>query len=379
MRIFKLRDVLPQVPNLLLRRRLKFKFELLPFEARGISWKKRWNFLMAGLNQFFLPSRPLGYPVIAQVEPANVCNLQCPLCFTVSQNPSRPPAFLSLQRFRQFIDELGDYLLLIVLWNWGEPFLNPHLTSLIAYAAAKNILVHTSTNGNVSFSEETADQIIDSGLASLVFGVDGALPETYRTYRQGGDLERVKENIRLLVRAKKRKSSATPLLTLRFVAMQHNEAELPLAEKMARDLGVDFFSVKSVDMHPDQGKDLERHFCPSAAKYQRYEYIDGTLKRVKRPFECMRPWKRITLDALGQVISCEYDYKNFHAFGEAGDGASALKAWKSKSARIFRQHFHKGHNGYYHCKTCTYKDLRGESCILEACPVSPPGRGAENP
>ncbi len=51
MKIFKYKQVLPQLPNLLLRGRMNFKFELLPFTVTGISWKKRWNFLVAGVIQ----------------------------------------------------------------------------------------------------------------------------------------------------------------------------------------------------------------------------------------------------------------------------------------------------------------------------------------
>jgi radical SAM protein with 4Fe4S-binding SPASM domain len=377
MKIFKFRDILPQVHNLLFRGRLRFKFEHLPFEARGITGKKKWNFVVAGLNQFFLPSRPLGYPVIAQVEPANVCNLDCPLCFTASKTSSRAPALLPFDTFKQFIDEVGDYLLLIVLWNWGEPFLNPDIFRIIEYAASKNILVHCSTNGNVVFTDETADRIAVSGLTSLVFGVDGADPATYRAYRKGGDLERVKENIRTLVRAKKRISSSTPLLTLRFVAMRDNEAELPLVEKMAHELGVDFFSIKSVDMPPELGNNLDQTYRPGKEKYRRYEYIDETYTRIKKPFVCMRPWKRITLDASGEVISCEYDYKNLHSFGQIEKGNSVLNLWKSAVSKTFRQNFHKGHNNFYHCKDCTYKDLRMEDCIIGAYPVC--GHGQRRP
>ena len=369
MKIFQFKKILPQVPNLLFRGRLKFKFEKLPFEARGLTWKKRWNFVAAGLNQFFLPSRPWGYPVIAQVEPANMCNLECPLCFTTSIISSRAPALLSFQTFKQFIDDLGDYLLLIVLWNWGEPFLNPHLCRIISYAATKNILVHSSTNGNVRFDDEMADKIVDSGLASLVFGVDGASPETYKAYRKGGDLERVKENIRTLVRAKRRKSSSTPLINLRFVVMQHNEVELPRAEEMARQLEVDFFSIKSVDTPPQLGKNPDQIYRPVEKKYRRYEYVKDTYTRVKKPFVCMRPWKRFTLDASGEVISCEYDYKNLHSFGSIGDGNHGLEVWKSKQSQVFRRHFHKGHNNFYHCQTCSYKDLRTDDCIIEARPI----------
>jgi len=371
MKIFKFKAVLPQIPNLLFRGRMKFKFELLPFEARDIPWKKKWNFLVAGLNQFFLPARPWGYPVTAQVEPANICNLQCSLCFTTSQTGSRPSALLPFETFKRFIDDVGDYLLVMVLWNWGEPFLNPDIFKIIQYAASKNILVHTSTNGNVMFDDETADKIVDSGLNSLVFGVDGATPETYKKYREGGDLERVKENIRAVVRAKKRKASPNPLLNLRFVAMKHNEQELPLVKEMAHELGVDFFSIKSVDMPPGLGENLEQMYRPENEKYRRYEYFDGAYIHKKKPFVCMRPWKRITLDALGQLISCEYDYKDQHSFGSIANGNanSTLEVWRSQAAQTFRRHFAKGHNDFYHCKACTYKDIRTEECNIAAFPI----------
>jgi hypothetical protein len=84
MKIFSISDVVPQLPNIFFRRRMKFYFELLPFEVKGLSARKIRNFFLAGLNQFFLPSKPLGHPVIAQVEPTNFCNLSCPLCLTTS-------------------------------------------------------------------------------------------------------------------------------------------------------------------------------------------------------------------------------------------------------------------------------------------------------
>jgi radical SAM protein with 4Fe4S-binding SPASM domain len=378
MKIFKIFDVLPQIPNILFRGRFKFKFEHLPFEARGITWKKKLNFLIAGLNQYFLPSRPLGHPAIAQVEPSNICNLECPLCLTASVTQSRPPALLPFDTFKKLIDDVGDYLLLLILWNWGEPFLNPDIFKMIAYAATKNIIVYTSTNGNVAFDGNTADQLVESGLAGLVFGVDGATPETYSSYRKKGDLERVKENIRTLVRAKKRKNSPTPIISFRFVAMQHNEAELPLAEKMAGELGADFFSIKTVDMPPVLGKNLDQTYRPRKKKYRRYDYIDNTYVREKKPFQCMRPWKRVTLDSSGEIISCEYDYKNLHSFGNIGNGQLPMEVWKNKHSREFRRLFHKGHNAFYHCKSCTYKDLRMEDCIFGAYPTRSGGSGVHN-
>jgi radical SAM protein with 4Fe4S-binding SPASM domain len=365
MRIFEFRDVLFQLPNLLFRRRLKFNFELLPFEARELSLKKIRNFFMAGLNQFFLPEKPFGYPVIAQVEPTNFCNLTCPLCLTTSQTNSRPKSTLSFDTFKAFIDELGDYLLLIILWNWGEPFLNPDIIKMIKYAKSKNILIHSSTNGNVKFDNEKADELVKSGLDSLVFAVDGATQETYSKYRKGGDLNIVLENIRSVVRAKKRLSSKTPQLNVRFVVMQHNEKELPMVQKLADELEVDFFTIKTVDLPPAHGDNLDNNYAPEDTRYRRYEYKPETYTRKEKLFECMRPWKRITLDVSGEVVSCEYDYNNSLSFGNINKEKSALTVWKGTKARELRKKFNRGNNSFYHCKDCSYKNNVFNDCIIE--------------
>lgn len=364
MKIFSLKDIVPELPGLIFRRRLKFKFERIPFEVEGLALKKIGNFFLAGLNQYLLPSKPLGHPVIAQVEPANFCNLSCPLCLTTSETRARPASLLSLETFKGFIDELGDYLLLIILWNWGEPFLNPDLFKMISYAKARKIVVHSSTNGQIRFDGAAAGELVESGLDSLVFGTDGVTPETYAQYRKGGNLERVVENIKTLVREKERQGSLTPRLTLRFVAMRQNEKELPLAYRLAQDLGVDYFAVKSVDMPPALGQNLDRIFAPGTPAYQRYEYEKESFRRKNRPFTCMRPWKRITLDALGEVIPCEYDYKNVHKFGGLKKGKTGLSAWKGSQARKFRKGFNRGNNSYYLCENCTYKNRVAEDCTI---------------
>jgi len=365
MRIFKFKEVFPQLGQLLFRKRFRFQFEMIPYEVENLPLKKIMNFFIAGLNQYIPRSRPFGYPVFTQVEPANFCNLSCPLCLTVSETAVRTKALLSLNVFQKFIDDLGEYLLLIVLWNWGEPFLNPDIYKMIAYAKARGILIHTSTNGNVDFNENKALEMVDSGLDTIIFGVDGATQETYSLYRVGGDLERVKENIRTIIRVRDQRRASTPRINLRFVVMRHNEHEIPLIETIAKELKVDYLTFKTVDLVPELGADLDNQYAPSIEKFRRYEYDVSTFRRKSRPFKCIRPWKRITLDALGEIISCEYDYKNSHSFGNLNDGLSALDVWKSDAASAFRKHFHFGWNDEYpFCKDCTFKNRVADDCTV---------------
>ena len=364
MQIFHLPEVAPEIPRLFLSGRFGFKFEMLPYMAENIPLAKAINFFKAGLNQYALPGTPFGMPAIAQVEPANFCNLECPLCLTTSITHSRPRALLPFGTFTNFMDEVGDHLLLLIFWNWGEPFLNPDFFRMVAYAKAKGVVVHTSTNGNLPLTRERAEELVESGLDSLVVAVDGATQETYAKYRKGGSLERVIENTRMILRIRELRKSPTPRINMRFVVMQHNEGELEDTRNLARKLGVDYFTLKTVDMPSARGNDLDRNFAPERSEYRRYAYDGQTFARQKRPFVCMRPWKRITMDALGEIIPCEYDYKNGHSFGNAAH-LGALGAWKSDAAHRFRKNFNLGHNGTYLCRNCTYKNSVAGDCTVE--------------
>ncbi len=369
MKIFKYRDVLSQLFNILFLGRLHFKFELIPYQAEHLSVKKRLNLFLAGMNQILPKPRPFGYPVFAQIEPANFCNLSCPLCLTVSQTSSRPKSLLSFNCFKQLIDEVGDYLLLIVLWNWGEPFLNPDIFRMIAYAKSKGIFVHSSTNGNLRFDRTKAEQLVLSGLDTLIFGVDGASQETYQKYRKGGNLEQVFENIRAIVDVKKEKASVTPRLNLRFVVMKHNEHEIPRIKELAKALEVDFLTFKTVDMPPALGETLDSQYAPDEVRYRRYAYEQEGYRRISQPFVCLRPWKRVTMDALGEIIPCEFDYKNAHSFGNLRQIPSVRSIWKGKEASSFRGGFHLGWNDFYFCRDCTYKNRLKDDCSVEIIEV----------
>lgn len=364
MKVFHYRDVIPQLFNLIVRRRFRFKFELVPYEAAGLSYRKIANLFLAGLNQHLMPRRPLGRPVFAQVEPANFCNLSCPLCLTTSVTPSRRATALPFDTFRAFIDELGDYLLLIVLWNWGEPFLNPDLSRMIAYARARGILTHCSTNANMRLDDLQIRELVESGLDTLIVGVDGASEATYQKYREGGTLGAATDTIRRILDTRRRLGADRPRINLRFVVMQHNEHELPQVEAMGRESGVDSLTLKTVDMPGVHGADVDTRWAPGDARYQRYEYETGTRRRRARVFRCVRPWKRVTLQAGGEVVACEYDFRNDCSFGTFTPGASVMDSWKSADAARFRGAFNHGDNDAPFCRECTLRDRVAEDCTV---------------
>ncbi|MEO8661015.1 MAG: radical SAM/SPASM domain-containing protein [Bryobacteraceae bacterium] len=189
-----------------------------------------------------LLSRPFGLVV----DPSNVCELACPGCVH-SERSEELKIFdwnkgtLSENRFRDLLRLYGPTAIGIYFCNYGEPLLNLNTPKLIRLA--KTYLMSTALSTSLSVRRFDAEAYVESGLDFMVLSVDGATQPVYEIFRRNGKLELVMDNIRALVDAKRRLGKRTPVLSWNFLAFQHNIHEIPVAEQMARKLGVNVFRV----------------------------------------------------------------------------------------------------------------------------------------
>ncbi|SVC99611.1 uncharacterized protein METZ01_LOCUS352465, partial [marine metagenome] len=158
----------------------------------ALSVKRLWNFskVLASMGVSWVVRRPVvwGRPFMMMVEPTNFCNLKCPLCPSGNGQMERPRGNMDLERYRRLIDEIKDHVMLLMLWNQGEPFINKGFLEMVRYAREHRIPVMTSTNGHFVRTLDQALDIVDSGLSEMIISLDGVDQETYETYRVGGSL-----------------------------------------------------------------------------------------------------------------------------------------------------------------------------------------------
>ena len=285
-----------------------------------------------------------GYPIYAYIDVCNICNLKCPLCPTGQGRNERLKGKMSLEDFKRIIDEIGDYLYVVRLDSWGEPLLNREIFDMIAYAKKKRISVNFSTNFNI-FCPEMAEEMVRSDLDELYVSLDGVTQKTYETYRRGGNLKRVIENILLLQKVKRKENSPVPRIVLKFMVMRHNEYELVQAKELANRLQVEQFMQGA--MHVDMGKSLDEDISSSIAKdfdwlprnesLSRYDYEK---KKVKRKIDCDWSWKGVAINWDGSVSPCCAVYEKRDDFGNIfeqgfqaiwnGNQYRASRSWLSK-------------------------------------------------
>lgn len=239
------------------------------------------------------------YPTIAVVDPTNICNLKCPICPT-GQGRQNNRGSMEVDLFQKIIGELSPYLFEVWLYNWGEPFLNSSIFELIEITNKSNISSTISTNLNY-FPEGYERNLIKSGLERLVVSFDGVSQESYSTYRRGGKIDQVIDNVERIVDAKKSAKSILPLIKLQFLVNRFNEHEMAQAERLAEKLNVDI-EFKSF-MFNSKKEDTRKKWEPHNSKFSRYNAKTGEDLTCKK-YSCVWLWRYAVMNWNGKVTPC---------------------------------------------------------------------------
>lgn len=204
-----------------------------------------------------------------QLEVTAACNLRCRMCLVRYRPPvNRVVGSMSFATFRTLVDDLPE-LEKLTLQGLGEPLLNPDLLAMVRYASARGVRVGFNSNGTL-LTERKAEQLVDAGIDWLHVSVDGARRETYAYVRGRDEFDRVSRNVAGLARVKARRGGDRPTLSVVFVAMRTNVAELPDLVRLTSEWGIPTLRVQNLshdfsDAQADPGFDEIRGFTSSQA------------------------------------------------------------------------------------------------------------------
>jgi len=118
-----------------------------------------------------VPSKPLTLLFLVN----RGCNLRCTFCDLWDR-----PENVATDRALLLLDEASAIGTKVVVFTGGEPLLHPDLPQLVAHANARGMSVNVTTNGTLV--DRHLDRLVDAGVASLSFSIDG-LPETHDALR----------------------------------------------------------------------------------------------------------------------------------------------------------------------------------------------------
>ena len=327
------------------------------------------NLVAARLSSALGLGTSLGLPVDLFVEVTGRCDYECIKCgrYSARYGDDGPPGGrkeLPLDQFRRLLDEVGETLLTLRLWHYGEPLLHPDLARMVAYAKRKGVVVAVSTNA-ARLDTARGEALARAGLDYLIVSFDGATRESYLRYHGRDRFEQVVENLARLVATRRRLRTARPFIDLQFIVMKENAAELAEVRAIARRIGVDKLTLLRLD---------DRDVC-----YGRFEGIDGPADvlpedpryrygpaRVDGSRACRLPWEEAVVRYSGVVLPCVCDVGHEHVadrlFGPAGE-RSFRSVWNGAGFAALRREVARNDGSPAMCVGCVQRNNSNEDQI----------------
>jgi radical SAM protein with 4Fe4S-binding SPASM domain len=276
------------------------------------------------------------YPLHVDLELASICNLRCPMCYTITEEFRRHvnAKIMDFDLFARLADECaagGVYS--IRLSYRGEAFLHPRVLDCVRHAKSKGIKeVSTLTNG-ARLDETMFAEIMGAGLDWITFSIDG-VGKTYEDIRRPITFDRMVEKLTNFRKIREAAGRAKPAIKVQSI-------------------------LPAIEANPEEFYDV---FAPIADMVSANPLIDFTHDKSALPkipdFACPQIYQRLTVGADGLVMMCANDENGEHVVGDANT-QTLHDIWHGEAMTRVRA-IHARHEGCAKIKPCAkcYLPLR---------------------
>ena len=324
----------------------------------------------------------------------NRCNLNCLYCGVSSTKNA--PGDLSLEEWKEIIDELARIKVFHLLISGGEPFIRPDFSELLKQIFKHHFRISINTNGTL-FNDEVLSLVSKfRRLDNIQVSLDGPDSDIHDIIRGKGTFEKIIGGIRILRRW------GTPF-SFFVVVCKNNKDHLGEIVRFSKNLGASQITFSSLlpqgsalshfydlFLSFEEKKEVEAELRYLNKRYpklvrgsliQTIEWMDqiyevGATKeesaRANKITSCGGSVAECSIRPEGWVIPCDrlWDYRVGNVKEE-----SFQSIWlNSEGFRQFRKRYSRSIDSFVECQNCTYTSLcRG------GCPAIPYylGRGIE--
>ena len=271
-------------------------------------------------SRFHLRARGQRVPLNATLELTRRCPLACSHCYNnLPMNDSAArQAELSLDEYRQLLDEMANEGCLWLLFTGGEIFARRDFLEIYTHAKKKGFLITLFTNGT-QITPSIADYLKEWPPFAIEITLYGRTQATYeRLTRVPGSYEKCLRGIRLL------KERGLPL-KLKTVAVTVNKHEVWEMKQLAEDLGLEFKFDSMLNPR------IDCSLSPLEVRLRPEEIVELDALDPER----VKEWRRFAAQAMGPVHTPDKADELYHCGG--GVNSFAINPYGRMSICVLSQ------------------------------------------
>lgn len=297
-------------------------------ENRGSAWPEGYRQYRRNWQDYPKQQVVSDYPLLVDLELASICNLRCPMCYTISDAFKQHVNAMRMdwELYKKIIDEIGGKVPAIRLSLRGEATLNKNFVACIRYAKEKGIKeVSTLTHG-FKLSLPFFEQITEAGIDWITISIDGT-GETYNRIRKPLKFDELLAKIKDIKRFKDERGLRRPVIKVQGIwpairddPDEYYETFAPYVDLVAFNPLIDYL-----------GKDADQEIA----------YVEN--------FSCPQQYQRLVIGADGLVMKCSNDEENREVVGDA-KVETVHQIWHGEKMTAIRE-LHK-RNGFKESSVC---------------------------
>lgn len=289
------------------------------YEAnRGWGWEEAYNEYRKNWREYPQRQYVSEYPLLVDVELSTICNLSCPMCYTVTDEfKSRVCCkFMDIELFKKIIDEIAGKVPAVRLSLRGEATLHPDFVSCIQYCKSKGIEEVSFLTNASKLSEDFFIQIAEAGADWITISVDG-IGNRYEEIRKPLRFEETYQKIKKIHDIKKQNNWKRPVIKIQAIwpAIRDDPSEYyntfaPYVDLVAFNPLIDF-------VHKEGDAIYEKEFS------------------------CPQLYQRLVIGSDGKALACANDEDGKYIVGDANFD-SVYHIWHGESLEKARELHRKG-------------------------------------
>jgi len=286
---------------------------LKQFEAkRGLGWEKEYGEYRKNWSEFPQKQYVAAYPLLVDIELSSLCNLKCPMCYTITEEFKRKVCTQLMEKelFIKIIDEIGDKVPAVRLSLRGEATLHPQFISCIKYCKEKGIKEVSFLTNASKMTKEYFTAVAEAGADWITISVDG-IGKTYEQIRKPLKFEETLQKIKDINAIKRERNWEKPVIKIQGIwpAIKENPSNFyntfqPYVELVAFNPLIDYL-----------GKDEEIIF--------------------ENDFSCPQIYQRLVVGSDGKVLLCANDEDGEYLLGDVHE-ESVYEMWHGKKIEEIR-------------------------------------------
>ena len=296
---------------------------------RGSDWPDGYKKYRENWVKFAKEKITSDYPLHVDLELASICNLKCPMCYTISDNFKKlvNTKNMDFDLYKKIIDEIAHKVPSIRLSLRGEATLNKNFAEAVRYAKTNGIKeVSTLTHG-FKLTLPFFKSIVEAGIDWITVSIDG-VGETYNSIRKPLKFDVLLQKIKDIKKYKDENNLVKPVIKVQGIWPAISEDPTKYYETFKP-------YVDLVAFNP---------LIDENDKEENPKFIEN--------FSCPQQYQRLTIGADGLVMKCANDENNKEVIGDANK-EKIFDIWHGEKMNSIRElHSQCGFLKSEVCKSC---------------------------